>query len=195
MLSTRLSHAINRASELHRDQLRRGKDMTPYISHLYSVMHILSQVTDDEDVLISGLMHDSLEDVPGYNKEKLEEEFGARVRGIVLGVTEPLDANKREDDQKPWLERKEAYLLALTEGPIESALVSSADKIHNLMSTEYSIATGDVVLFEKMKAAFTNQHLFYESVFTICESKLGEDHEIIVFFRNTLDRVIALFTK
>jgi (p)ppGpp synthase/HD superfamily hydrolase len=195
ILTKRLSHAINRASELHREQLRRGKDMTPYISHLYGVMYLLSKVTEDEDVLIAGLLHDSLEDVPLYTKEKLIEEFGEKVGAIVSGVTEPLDANKEVDDQKPWLERKEAYLEALKNGPTESALVSLSDKIHNLMSTEYSIETRDALLFQKIEAGFRHQKLFYEKVFEIAKAKLGEDHMLVREFETVFKRVSALLMK
>lgn len=193
LLSSRLFSAINRASELHRDQIRKGKDMTPYVSHLYGVSYILSKSTDDEDVLIAGLLHDTLEDVPGYNKDKLEEEFGERVRQIVEGVTEPLDANKDMSEQKPWLERKEAYIEALRNGPKESAMVSCADKIHNLMSTERAFTEGDVVLAEKMLSAFRHQKLFYEKVYAVCEDKLGAESPLVLSFRETLARVIALF--
>ena len=195
ILTKRLSHAINRASELHREQLRRGKDMTPYVSHLYSVMYLLSKTTDDEDVLIAGLLHDSLEDVPLYTKEKLIEEFGERVGAIVSGVTEPLDANKEMEDQKPWLERKEVYLLALTNGPTESALVSLSDKIHNLMSTEYSIETGDALLFQKIEQGFRHQKLFYEKVLGICREKLGNDHALVKDFENAFTRVTGLLVR
>lgn len=193
LLSLRLSNAINRSAELHRDQIRKGKDMTPYVSHLYSVATLLLKATDDEDVVIAGLMHDSLEDVPGYTKEMLSVEFGERVMSIVLGVTEPLDANKDMSEQKPWLERKEAYINSLTNGPLESCLVSCADKIHNLMSTERAFTEGDAVLAEKMLAAFRHQKLFYEKVYAVCEGKLGADHVLVTEFRETLARVIARF--
>ncbi len=169
--------------------------MTPYISHLYGVMYLLSKVTEDEDVLIAGLLHDSLEDVPLYTKEKLIEEFGEKVGAIVSGVTEPLDANKEVDDQKPWLERKEAYLEALKNGPTESALVSLSDKIHNLMSTEYSIETRDALLFQKIEAGFRHQKLFYEKVFEIAKAKLGEDHMLVREFETVFKRVSALLMK
>lgn len=169
--------------------------MTPYISHLYSVMYLLSKTTDDEDVLIAGLLHDSLEDVPLYTKEKLIEEFGERVGAIVSGVTEPLDANKEMDDQKPWLERKEVYLLALTNGPKESALVSLSDKIHNLMSTEYSVETGDALLFQKIEASFRHQKIFYEKVLDICKEKLGVDHVLVKDFESAFTRVTILLAK
>lgn len=193
LLSPRVFSAINRASELHRDQLRKGKDMTPYVSHLYGVMYILSQTTKNEDVLIAGLLHDTLEDVPGYTKEKLEEEFGVSVRTIVEGVTEPLDANKDMSEQKPWLERKEAYIEALKHGPTESAMVSCADKIHNLLSTERAFLEGDVVLAEKMKSAFRHQKLFYEKVYLVCEEKLGTSSPLVISFKQVLTRVIHIF--
>ncbi len=193
ILSKRLSLAINRTSELHRDQERKGVDRTPYVSHLYSVSHILSCVTDDEDVLIAGLMHDSLEDVPNFTKENLLEEFGERVMTIVIGVTEPLDANKEMGDQLPWLVRKEAYIQAVKDGPMESAMVSCADKIHNLMSTEYAYSVTDVSLFDKMQMSFLNQKLFYDKVFLVCEEKLGKDHVLVTSYRETLARVTTLF--
>lgn len=195
LLTKRLSHAINRTSELHREQLRRGKDMTPYVSHLYSVMYLLGKVTDDEDILIAGLLHDSLEDVPLFTKEMLGDEFGERVLSFVVGVTEPLDANKEEADQLPWLERKEAYIEALKNGPKESALISCADKIHNLMSIEYSVETGDTLIFEKAQASFLNQKFFYEKVYDVCVEKLGADHALVISFKETLERVVSTFEK
>lgn len=63
LLSPRLRCAINAAARAHRDQVRKGSGI-PYVSHVYAVMFLLSQVTDDEDILIAGLLHDTLEDVP-----------------------------------------------------------------------------------------------------------------------------------
>ena len=61
--SPRLIRAINTAAWAHRDHVRKGTDI-PYISHIFGVMHLVSEVTDDEDVLIAALFHDILEDVP-----------------------------------------------------------------------------------------------------------------------------------
>ena len=81
--SSRLDDAIKLAARLHRDQVRNDNERSPYITHLVSVMVVLSQVTDDEDILVAGIMHDSLEDVPHYTYERLVEDCGERVAKIV----------------------------------------------------------------------------------------------------------------
>ncbi len=192
-LSDRLNLAIHTAAELHRDQVRRGRNRTPYVAHLYSTMHLVSSVTDDEDVLIASLLHDSLEDVPHLTKENLSELFGERVLALVSGVTEPLDASKEMSDQLPWLTRKEAYLINLSKAPKESAIVSCADKIHNIMSTRHAIEVGDLQLVDEVHAHFRNQRIFYEKVLTICTEKLGDDHILIVRFQDELEKVVSYF--
>ena len=76
---------------------------------------------------------------------------------------------------------------------MESAMVSCADKIHNLMSTEYAYSVTDVSLFDKMQMSFLNQKLFYDKVFLVCEEKLGKDHVLVTSYRETLARVTTLF--
>lgn len=87
---------MNTAAWAHRHHVRKGGGI-PYVSHLYSVMYLLASVTNDEDVLIAGLLHDTLEDVPEeYNSAQLEADFGPRVRELVEELTkQPLKAGKR----------------------------------------------------------------------------------------------------
>src|SRR3989344_7317154 len=122
-LTPRIDEAIRLACRLHSNQIRKDNQQTPYISHLVSVAIMLSEATNDEDIIIAGLMHDTLEDVPHYTYENLIVDCGARVAEIVKHVTEPLDANKLENEQLPWLKRKEEYLKNLRTGGIESAMV------------------------------------------------------------------------
>ncbi len=130
--SERLLKAIDLATHLHRDQTRHDNVNTPYISHLFGVAMLLSSVIDNksidynEDVIIAGLMHDALEDVPEYTYDDLSRDCGERVADIVRGVT--------EDKSLPYRERKLAYLEHLRTGMIESLLVSVADKLHNARS-------------------------------------------------------------
>lgn len=100
----------------------------PYITHLMSVAFILHDYTDDEDVIVAGLLHDTVEDTD-YSLEELQEDFGGRVKDIVTAVSEP----KTKNGQKlKWAERKKRYLKQLKDGPIEALLVSAADKSHNM---------------------------------------------------------------
>lgn len=84
--SDRLHRAIEFAVRVHhvdQDQKRKGKE-DPYIVHLLSVMYILSQVSENEDLLVAGVLHDTLEDC--YPKgsvtlPEIKEKFGERVGG------------------------------------------------------------------------------------------------------------------
>jgi (p)ppGpp synthase/HD superfamily hydrolase len=187
IFTPRLDEAIKLASRLHRDQVRSDSERTPYISHLVSVASLLSFVTDDEDIIIAGLMHDSLEDVPQYTHTQLVIDCGERVAEIVKHVTEPLDANKDISEQLPWLIRKEAYLTALQSGGIESSLVSCADKIHNTESFIKDMGKKDGVFASRFGSSARNRLWFHEQSLAIVTEKLGEDNALVVMFKESTE--------
>lgn len=172
----KIDEAVKLAARLHRDHTRKDGGLTPYISHLVSVSIILSEATDDEDIIIAGLMHDSLEDVPNYTFESLTTDCGARTAEIVRYVTEPLDPNKQEDDQLPWLTRKNAYLENLKKGGMESAMVSAADKIHNTESLIMDALREGETFLSRFSSSLRNKLWFHEQVLIIVEEKLGKKH-------------------
>lgn len=133
-LTPRIQQAINLASRLHSGQTRKGDSGLPYISHPFSVAWILSNYTDDEDVIVGALLHDVLEDVKGYYYDDLVKDFNERVAQIVKGVSEDKDPNIESDGQATWQTRKLKYLAGLENDSEESLLVCCADKIHNLQS-------------------------------------------------------------
>lgn len=179
-LSPRINNAIKLAAHLHRNQTRKDANKTPYISHLFAVATLISTVTDDEDIIIGGMMHDSLEDVPFYTYDMLVSDCGARVAQIVAHVTEPLDANKGENEQLPWLTRKEKYLENLRSGGAESALVSTADKIHNTESFLEDMARDGEAFTSRFHSSFRNKIWFHDQVLSIVTEKLGESHPLVV---------------
>ncbi len=179
ILTPRISSAIELAARLHREHTRRDSLRTPYITHLISVMLIVSEVTDDEDTLIAALMHDALEDVTGYTVEMLAQDTSEKVAMIVSHVTEPHVPASPEFLQLPWLERKQAYIENLKSGPMESGLVSAADKLHNLSSLirDYK-AEGDVFL-SRFHGSLKNQLWFYEEVIKVIATKVPEDNILL----------------
>lgn len=180
IFTSRIDEAIKLASHLHRHQTRKDVNNTPYISHLVSVAIILSEAGCDEDTIIAGLMHDSLEDVPNYNYENLVNDCGDQVAKIVKHVTEPLDANKLENEQLPWLERKETYLKNLREGEKESAMVSAADKIHNTESFIKSSTKEGEAFTSRFGSSLRNKLWFHEETLKIIEEKLGSNHSLTI---------------
>lgn len=179
IFTPRINEAIKLASHLHRNQIRKDVSSTPYISHLFSVAMILTSVTDDEDIIIAGLMHDSLEDVPHYTYEMLVRDCGVRVADIVTHVTEPLDASKGENDQLPWLTRKEKYLENLASGGIESAMVSTADKIHNTESFIVDTNISGRAFLSRFSSSLRNKLWFHEQVLAIVGEKIGKDNALV----------------
>ena len=111
------------ASIAHQNQRRKDLERTPYINHTIGVARILSSagVTDPE-VLAAALLHDTVEDT-GVSPETLTEQFGTRVSGIVLEVTD----DKRLDK----VSRKKAQIQHVPYLSPEARLVKMADKLYN----------------------------------------------------------------
>lgn len=187
-----INKTIKLASHLHRHQVRNDLQKTPYSSHLVSVAMLVESVTSDEDIIVAALMHDSLEDVPGYTYEQLVNDCGERVAQIVLGVTEPLDANKSLHEQLPWLTRKEMYLDKLRNGTIESILVACADKIHNIESFLIDYKAEGEAFNAKFGSSIRNRIWFHEQVLEIVEQKLEKNNPLRIRFTQAVNRYSAL---
>lgn len=179
-ITPRLQHAINLASRLHREQTRRDSEKTPYVSHLYSVMLLASEVTDDEDTLIAALMHDSLEDVPDFTEQMLREEFGDEVLDIVSHVTEPYLPGEEISKQMQWLVRKEAYLKNVHEGGMKSAIVCCADKLHNMTSLIDNYKKEGEDFLAHFHGSMKNQLHFYNLVLETLREKLPGDNVLLM---------------
>lgn len=123
----KLHEAIQFACVAHEGQMRKGTKI-PYIVHPFEVAQILTDAGAEEDVIIAGLLHDTLEDT-GTSKEELEQRFGKRVRMLVEDCT--------QEEGKSWEERKQNYVNYLeTKATLDNLMISCADKLANLRSTK-----------------------------------------------------------
>ena len=126
VLTKRFDDALLYASELHRQQVRKGTGI-PYISHLLSVSALVLKSGGDEDQAIAGLLHDAAEDQGGVETlDEIRRRFGDRVARIVADCTDAWTEPK-----PPWRDRKEAYIVSLPGKRPESLLVCLADKTDN----------------------------------------------------------------
>jgi guanosine-3',5'-bis(diphosphate) 3'-pyrophosphohydrolase len=117
--------ALAFAAHKHKDQRRKDVEASPYINHPIALADVLCNevgITDVE-VLCSALLHDTVEDTD-TTPEELETEFGSTIRQIVMDVT--------DDNQQPWLERKELQVQHAARACDKAKLVKLADKICNL---------------------------------------------------------------
>ncbi|MDP3999674.1 MAG: HD domain-containing protein [bacterium] len=186
-LTPKVELAIKTAARLHISQTRKGDGQTPYIVHPFAVAIIVSEYTEDEDVIAAALLHDVLEDT-SYTASELGRNFGQRVKEIVLSVSEP----KAENGQKlGWRVRKNGYLKRLESSNDEALLVCAADKINNLSSMMEEFQDQGVGMWIKFSASAVEQLQFYKSVLEILEKRL--DSEIVLKLRRILEEARQLF--
>src|SRR5271165_5417058 len=128
-LGPRFLRAFRFAAEKHAGQTRKASTI-PYIAHLMGVTSLVLEAGGDEDLAISALLHDVVEDCGGAPMLKeVRRKFGKRVAKVVDGCTDADTVPK-----PPWRERKETYIRHLKKADADTRLVSAADKLHNVRS-------------------------------------------------------------
>ena len=90
--------AIVFAAKAHDHQKRKGTDI-PYITHPFAVGMLLQKEKCSEEVIVAGILHDTLEDTE-TTFEDLTEMFGLRVANLVQAASE-------KDKSLPWEVRKQ----------------------------------------------------------------------------------------
>ena len=129
MMKDLVSEAIAFSTMAH-DGMRRRKSDAPYILHPMEVGVIVGTMTDSQEVIAAGVLHDVVEDA-GITIEEIGERFGARVMELVASETE----NKREElpPEDTWKLRKEESLEKLknTNDP-EVLMLWIGDKLSNI---------------------------------------------------------------
>jgi len=158
-LSSRFDNALTFASELHRDQVRKGSNI-PYMAHLLGVCSLVLEYGGNEDCAIAALLHDAVEDQGGSETQKqIYENFGEQVGSIVDGCTDAYSEPK-----PPWQERKEAYIAQIPEMSDEVALVSAADKLHNAQSILKDYQESGEQIWERFKGHKEGTLWYYRAV-------------------------------
>lgn len=140
-ITDRFTRALDFALKIHEKDVRKGTEI-PYVSHLLQVSGLVLEHGGDEDEAIGGLLHDTAEDgeIPGMNRaeaarhilDRITNEFGAKVAGIVEENSDGIDQPERKSDD--WRRRKEIYVEAISHKSDSALLVSMCDKLHNLRS-------------------------------------------------------------
>lgn len=152
--------ALNFAATAHADQKRKGTDI-PYIVHPVEVCQILRENGATLSVQIGGLLHDCIEDA-GITAEQIEKEFGTEVRILVESESEDKMRHLAEKDS--WKARKQATIDELKTASKETMMVCNADKLSNLRSMAYDLATIGDKLWERFNAPKAELKWYYSSI-------------------------------
>jgi len=191
-LTPRIKAALDKAAVLHQNQVRKGDEL-PYIVHPYAVAFILANYTNKEDIIIAGLLHDVLEDVPGYGESEMTRDFGDKVCAIVKEVSEDkVPADNREKAVLTWQYRKDEYIKHLRSASHEALMVSCADKIENLNSMILGFKNYGDEFWKRFNAPKDRLLWFYGAVLGVLKDKLTSD--IVKELEQTHDDAIKFFT-
>ena len=193
MLGEKFDAALQLASDLHREQTRKETPI-PYLAHLMAVAGIVLEANayhhfdDIEDIAIGALLHDAIEDQGHRIKlEDIRERFGNRVHDIVRDCSDAI-IEEGHQEKAPWRERKEAYISKVRSKPIETILVSCADKLHNARSIIFDYdKIGDAV-WDRFKPTKEETLWYYESLVTAFEEAWPEN-PLLPDFKTVVQRM------
>lgn len=153
-LSLNIHEAIIFAALKHQNQKRKGTEI-PYIVHPMEVMQLLCSEKLSEEIIIAGILHDTIEDTDTTPKE-IEQKFGKAVLDIVL--------TESEDKSKTWRERKQHTIACLKNDSMATKLVCCADKFSNVKSMYADLQTIGEKLWERFNAPKEELKWYYESI-------------------------------
>tara|TARA_B100000035_G_scaffold257481_1_gene227623 strand:+ start:279 stop:2420 length:2142 start_codon:yes stop_codon:yes gene_type:complete len=126
--------AIEVAETSHKDQFRASGD--PYIVHPFEVCKSLIDLKLDTETVITGLLHDVIEDTT-YSSDQLTKEFGSSISNLVDGLTK-IDFL---EEKKITKSEKEAEnfrkLLISTAKDIRVLIIKLADRLHNIKTIHF----------------------------------------------------------
>ncbi|MBT5647610.1 MAG: bifunctional (p)ppGpp synthetase/guanosine-3',5'-bis(diphosphate) 3'-pyrophosphohydrolase, partial [Rhodospirillaceae bacterium] len=128
--------ALNRAyvfsMKVHGSQTRASGD--PYFSHPVEVAGILTDYRLDTASIVTGLLHDTVEDTVA-TIDQIDTLFGDEVARLVDGVTK-LSRLELQSPDSGHAENFRKLLLAISED-IRVLLVKLADRLHNMRTLHY----------------------------------------------------------
>lgn len=161
------------------DGQKRKLTALPYILHPMEAAIIVSTMTNDEDVIVSALLHDVIEDTEATEQE-VKELFGDRVLSLVKSETE----NKRKDlpPDATWRIRKEESIEELRCSTKESKMLWLADKLSNMRSIALEYINFGDELFNAFHEKRKSEHAwYYGSILEILREDLGSTFAFIEY--------------
>jgi (p)ppGpp synthase/HD superfamily hydrolase len=158
-----LFEAIQFAAKAHSGQFRKGTRI-PYIVHPLNVARILIEWGCKEEIVVAGLLHDTVEDT-SVTLEEIEQTFGQEVAALVEGASEP------EHETDTWEQRKEHTIQYLKRASADILLVACADKIDNIRSIKEESAKDGESAFDRFHRGKDQQRWYYQSLAKVLLSR------------------------
>lgn len=128
----RLQRAYVFTAKVHDGQERLSGE--PYLIHPLEVAGILVDLHVDEDTIIAGLLHDTLEDTL-TTREEIERLFGDKVAFLVEGLTK-IARIEFKSARERQAENFRKMLIAMSED-IRILMIKLSDRLHNMRTLRH----------------------------------------------------------
>lgn len=166
-------NAIEFAVKAHLGQFRKGTEI-PYIVHPIGVMRILIENNSPPEVVIAGILHDTVEDsiVTLYD---IKQRFGAEVMELVRYASEP-------DKSDTWENRKQHTIDVIKTASENALLVICADKLDNLKSIYEDFQKTGESLWSRFNRPKEKQSWYFRSIAEQFEKRFydGSDYPLFL---------------
>ena len=165
------------------DGQKRIKEDINLAFHSISVGFMLKNIGCNDDVVISGLLHDIIEDTD-YDYNYILNNFGKGIADTILLLTE----NQKIEDFKV---RKNEFINRLSDKNENILIIELADKLHNLLS--------DYELWEKdgnnalatLNTTYSMNKWYYLEFKKLFNKKINKDNELLIRY----NKICELYFK
>ncbi|MGM0369599.1 MAG: HD domain-containing protein [Bacillota bacterium] len=164
-----LAQGLEMATIAHQGQLRKGKEK-PYVVHPIEVAMTLLEAGLEDEVIVAGLLHDTLEDTR-VTPEDLQIKFNGRVLDLVRGASEELADRENTD----WEQRKQHTIDYLKTAQREIQYIACADKLSNIRSMIRDYERIGDQLWSIFSRGYEQQSWYYNNLAASLEDLEGEE--------------------
>ena len=176
--------AIEFAAGAHRGQYRKGSKI-PYIIHPLNVGKILIEHVCSDEVVIAGILHDTVEDTP-VTLDNIRQEFGLKVADLVEAASEP-------DKSDTWENRKKHTIRILKNLSHEAMILVLADKLDNIRAIREGLERDGEGVWERFNRPREKQKWYYDSLMAVFTDSLTDEQSqnVLDFFKAEVVRVFG----
>jgi GTP diphosphokinase / guanosine-3',5'-bis(diphosphate) 3'-diphosphatase len=121
------------SAKVHQGQIRKSGE--PYLVHPLEVAGLLAEMRLDEASIVTGLLHDTIEDTLA-TREEIAELFGPEIADLVDGVTKLSQFSAGNTQEEKQAENFRKMVVAMAKD-IRVLLVKLADRTHNMRTLEH----------------------------------------------------------
>ena len=156
--------------DAHKNQKRKSGE--PYFNHCLEVATILADWGMDQNIVISGLLHDTIEDTK-ITKDDISKRYGSDVLFLVESVTKLSDIKFNSRSQKKAENFMKMFISFAND--IRAIIIKLADRLHNLRTISY------LSKIKQRRLALESKEIFSPLAHRIGMNNIKMEMEDIIF--------------